>query len=359
VSKTGPKTALRMQNGSLALKLLDDMPRITLARIGAPGIANAQENLEFLSQGKSLSALRNASIGEGDCAVIVAAGPSLHRNNVAQQLLVHRFDGAVIATDSAMRYCLRHGVLPDLVVSLDPHPKRIVRWFGDPNLKVSDLAADDYFCRQDMDEAFADEMRANEEILELLERHGKQIRLALSTSTAPVVAQRALQSGMQVFWWNPMYDDPETTDSLTRKLFTINGLPCVNAGGNVGAACWMMADAVLGKQHVALTGVDFSYYDGTPYRNTQYYHEAVALVGEENLDSLFARIFNPKLGQWFYTDPAYLWYRNVFLEMARDADCVTYNCTEGGILFGDGIEFVPLRDFLTGQALTRRASSGA
>jgi hypothetical protein len=342
--------------GRLALELAKNMASITLDRIGKDGISNAHQNLPLLKRGKSLRELRDIKIGKGDRAVIIAAGPSLHRANVAQQLLSHRFDGAIIATDSAMRYCLRQGIVPDLVVTLDPHSKRIVRWFGDPNLRHSDLEADDYFSRQDMDRAFIDEMRANEEILELLDRHGKHIKLALSTSASSAVVDRALQVGMEIFWWNPMYDDPAIEQGLTRQLFELNGLPCMNAGGNVGSACWMMADAVLGKAHVALTGVDLSYYDGTPYQNTQYYYEAVDLVGKDNLDSMFVRIFNPYMQKWFFTDPAYLWYRNIFLEMAQEADCVTYNCTEGGILFGENIMFVPFEDFLNGKALGRVGS---
>jgi hypothetical protein len=254
-----------------------------------------------------------------------------------------------------MRYLLRAGIVPDLVVTLDPHPKRIVRWFGDPDLKPENLGVDDYFARQDMDRAFADELRANEEILALLDRHGKGMRIALSTSASPAVVSRALACGMRIYWWNPMYDDPDMPGSVTRGLQAMNRLPCVNAGGNVGAACWMMAHAVLAKKHVGLAGMDFAYYCDTPYRNTQYYREAVALVGEEGLDSIYIRVFNPHLQQWFYTDPAYMWYRNVFLEMALEADCVTYNCTEGGILFGDNVRFVRLRDFLSGAALTARA----
>jgi len=337
--------------GELGRELVANMESLTLARIGDEGLENARRNLAHREKGRSLRELRGAPIGKGDRALIVAAGPSIHRRNVAAQILEHRFEGAVVATDSAMRYCLRAGIVPHLVVTLDPHAKRIVRWFGDPKLTKQDLAADDYFSRQDMDRAFADEMRANDEILELLQRHGKRIRLALSTSASPSVVGRALATGMQIYWWNPMYDDPDRTDSVTRELQRLNGLPCVNAGGNVGSACWMMAHAVLGKKHVALTGVDFSYYDGTPYKNTQYYREAVDLVGEEKLDSVYMRIFNPHLDAWFYTDPAYMWYRQCFLEMAAEAECVTYNCTEGGILFGDAIRFVPLRDFLTGAVI--------
>jgi hypothetical protein len=339
-----------MENGELALELVENMARITLDRIGDQGIRNARENLRFMGRGESLKALHSAAIGAGDRALVIAAGPSLHRQPVADQIKSSGFGGAIVATDSAMRYCLKHGITPDLVVTLDPHAKRIVRWFGDPHLTRADLESDDYFSRQDMDRAFSDEMRANEEILQLLDRHGKRIRLVLSTSASPAVVQRAVDTGMKIYWWNPMYDDPDEPGSITRELHQLNGLPCVNAGGNVGAACWMMAHAVLEKKHVALAGVDFSYYDGTPYRNTQYYHEAVALVGEARLDTLYVRIFNPYLSKWFYTDPAYLWYRNVFLEMVQDADCRTYNCTEGGILFGEGVHFVPLQHFLDGAA---------
>lgn len=347
---------LKREAGQLALELVKRMASLTLDRIADDGISNARENLPLLNRGKTLKDLHDAGIGSGERAVIVAAGPSLHRTDVAQKLSAHRFEGAIITTDSAMRYCLQQGIVPDLVVTLDPHRKRIVRWFGDPNLQAADLEADDYFSRQDMDRAYADEMRANDEILELLDRHGKTMKLALSTSASPAVVARALQTGMEIFWWNPMYDDPAIEDGLTQQLFEMNGLPCMNAGGNVGSACWMMADAVLGKEHVALTGVDLSYYDGTPYQNTQYYYEAVDLVGKEDLDALFVRIFNPFVNKWFFTDPAYLWYRNIFLEMALEADCVTYNCTEGGILFGDNILFVPFEDFLSGVAIKNRSS---
>src|SRR5262249_30981585 len=148
--------------------------------------------------------------------------------------------------------------------------------------------------------------------------------------------------GMKIYWWNPMLDDPDKPDSVTQKLHASNGLPCVNAGGNVGAACWMMADAVLGKRHVALTGMDFSHYDGTSYAQTQYYKELAELVGEDKLDTVFMRVFNPHLESWFFTDPAYMWYRENFLSMVKEGDCKTANCTEGGILFGEGIDFVPL-----------------
>lgn len=342
-----PQRAAQQTGGQLGRQLVDQMGAITRDRIQAVALANAARNLVEIRSGRSLRELRKQPLGSGDTAIILAAGPSLKRQRVAEQLKAAAYRGAIIATESSMLYCLRHDIVPDLVITVDPHSKRIVRWFGDPTLTQADLEADDYFSRQDLDRSFADELRANEEIIALLDRYGKHMRIAVSSSAAPEVVQRATETGMDVYWWNPMYDDPDRDASITRQLFETNRLPCVNAGGNVGTAAWMMAHAVLGKQQVAVTGMDFGYYAETPYLNTQYYYEAVALVGEDKLDEIFTHIFNPHLQQWFYTDPAYLWYRECFLELAADARCTTYNCTEGGILFGEHIEFTPLQTFLS------------
>lgn len=349
--------------GDLGRELVANMPKLTWNRIGAQALHNAELNLPAIKAGtgQSLAALRGVQLGDGDSAVVIGAGPSIRRRDPAKVIRESGYKGAILATESAMLYLLRQGIVPDLVVTADPHKSRIVRWFGDPHLSEAALAEDDYFKRQDMDASFAAEMEVNREILALLGKYGKDIRIALSTSASDAVVGRAVECGMTVYWWNPMLDDPDEPDSVTRKLQASNGLPCVNAGGNVGAACWMIATAVLEKQDVALTGMDFSYYDGTPYSQTQYYKELVALVGEDNLDSVYMRIFNPHTQQWAYTDPAYMWYRENFLDMVRDSDARTANCTEGGILFGDGIEFIKLQEFVArndGQSTLRAARVG-
>lgn len=317
-----------------------------MSRHGDLALQNASRNHDFLDRGQSLSALRKMQIGHGDCAIVIAAGPSIKRQNPIDIIKDHQYKGCIIATESALLYCLRNAVVPDLTITLDPHATRIVRWFGDPTLSAKSLKSDDYFRRQDMDDNLADEIRVNDEICSLLNEHGKNIKIALSTSASEAVVNRVLEIGMDIYWWNPMLDDPDEPGSITAKLQKTNSLPCVNAGGNVGAAAWMMAGAVLGKQHVAITGMDFGYYADTPYNRTQYYNEAVDLVGEENLDSVFMKLYNPHVEAWFYTDPAYMWYREAFLEMAGDADHKTYNCTGGGILFGEQIEHMELATFI-------------
>jgi len=339
-------TTLSDTSGDLARLLLDEMPSLTWDRHGTLALENARRNSALLEKGQSLAALRGEKVGDGDRALVVAAGPSIRRQGTIDTLAAHGFEGAIIATESAMRACLLQGIVPDLVVTLDPHISRIVRWFGDPALTHDRLAEDDYFRRQEQDQQFADELAANEEILTLLDRHGSDISIALSTSASEAVVDRVVECGMQIYWWNPMLDDPDEPDSVTASLMAENGLPCVNAGGNVGTAAWMMATEVLDKRRVGITGMDFGYYNDTPFENTQYYNEAVALVGEENLDSLFVRFDTPHYDTWFYSDPAYFWYRECFLELVADSDAETVNCTGGGILFGDGVEIVALEEFL-------------
>ncbi len=330
--------------------LVDNMDIITQARTSDLGLENAKLNQSLIDRGQSIKALRNKPVAKGEHALVIAAGPSMKRTDIAEQLSNSDFNGAIIATESALLYCLRNKIIPDLVVTLDPHHSRIVRWFGDPDLTAKDIEIDDYFSRQDLDQSFTNELLVNKEITELINKYGSQIKIALSTSASPKVVQRALECGMSIYWWNPMYDDPDLPNGKTRTLYKQNGLPCINAGGNVGSASWMIAQAVLNKKHIALTGMDFGYYAETPYENTQYYKEAVELVGHTNLDDFFIKQFNPHLKQWFYTDPAYMWYKNCFLEMVADANCITYNCTGGGILFGDDIRFIPLSDFFSNHA---------
>lgn len=344
-------------SGGLGRQIVADMERITMDRIGDATLEHARRSLPYLSRGASIAALRDEVVGADDSAIVIAAGPSIKRQDPAPRIKASGFRGAVISTDSGLAYCLRNGIVPDLVLSLDPHQSRIVRWFGDPALAKTLKENDDYFRRQDMDDSFANEAKTNQEVLDLVNRHGPDIRIALSTSAPPAVVERVLDAGMRIFWWNPMLDDPDDPNGRTRELYRLNRLPCMNGGGNVGTACWMMAHAVLEKRRIALVGVDFGYYADTPYERTQYYHDIVALVGQDGLDQVYMRVYNPHIGAWFYTDPAYMWYREAFLEMAADADCMTSNCTEGGILFGDPVVFEPLDEFLGREAPVRRPAA--
>ncbi|MBH30564.1 MAG: hypothetical protein CMG71_01065 [Candidatus Marinimicrobia bacterium] len=345
MSRKKEKSQNNFDYNELGLRLVNQMDRLTFDRIGQEVIQNINYNQHKLKYGQSIAKLNDA-IGPFENAVIIAAGPSIKKMDPISVIKDKEFNGKVVATESGLYYCLKNGIVPDLVVTIDPHKYRIVRWFGNPNLTKEELENDDYYRRQDMDETFSNERKTNDELINLINDHCKGMPIALSTGSSKAVVDRVISVGMDIYWFNPMLDEPNIDASHTMAIHRQNKLPCVNCGGNVGTAAWMILDAVLTAKRIALTGFDYSYYIDTSYVQTQYYNDAVDIFGEGNLDEFFTKIHNPILDKWFYTDPAYLWYRNSFLEMVIDANCVTYNCTNGGILFGDNIIFCRLEEFL-------------
>jgi hypothetical protein len=327
----------------LGKRIASRLQAATFDRIAGVGVENAAVNQPRIKH--SILELADLTLGEGDSAVVIGAGPSLHRRDSLARLRKSGFAGTVVAVDGALGSCLRAGVVPHLVVSVDPHRERIVRWFGDPALTAA--PSDDYFRRQEMDPALAtDEVAANRALIALVNAHGAQMRAAVATAAAPAVVARCEAAGIAMYWWNPMYDDYDEPESVSRRLHRANGLPCLNGGGNVGTAAWVMAHAVLGKRRVALLGIDFSYPPGTPYARTQYYPELREMLGDA-YEQAYVKTDNP-FGETWMCDPAYWWFRGVFLEMAREAGCRTVNCTEGGILFGDPIQTATIEEFVHG-----------
>jgi len=322
-------------------KQLDRITRCTLDKCRDIGLRHARENVPFIRE--TILDLKR-KISRADSAIVISAGPSLRRKDPARLILREKLSQTIVCADGALYYCLRNGLIPDYVVSVDPHPERIVRYFGDPDLaKTPD---DDYFRRQDLDKAMnTDEVRRNREIVSLVNRWGKELSVIISTSVTPRITRRCIDAGMKLYWWNPIYDDYEKKGSLTKKISAITGAPCMSTGGNVGTSAWIFANVILQARRIALVGMDLSYPPGTSPYNTQYYHEMKEVFGE-NPDEGFIRIYNPYLKETWYTDPAYYWYRENFLQLARSVDSETCNCTEGGILFGRGIRFVRLADFL-------------
>ena len=337
---------MKVSKQNLGIDLASQISEITLEKVSGVGLENARENLPHSKA--SIAGLKDSLTDvDTSSAIVIAAGPSLHKKDVAAQIKDSNYEGVLIATESAMWYCLRNGIVPHVIVTLDPHHKRIVRFLGDPDLTEADLASDDYFRRQDLDPEFQkNELKRNAELVTLVDQYGPGIKAAVATCASSSVVGRCIDSGMEHYWWNPFYDDVDESDSITRQVYGMNHLPCLNAGGNVGTACWVIAHSFLGAEEVALTGMDLSYYDDTELSQTQYYYELLDLVGEDRIAEAFIHIENPYLKRSWFTDPTYYWYKDAFLEMASDAPCRTYNCTEGGILFGDGVEFVSLDSFL-------------
>lgn len=316
----------------------------TLKKTAALGLKHAKENLPFLN--KTIRDLQKELKNEPKKpGLIVSGGPSLHKKKSIEVIRQSGFKGYIVSADGSFGHCLRNGLVPDFVVTVDPDPHRIIRWFGDPRL--SERPVDDYFRRQDLDPALnKDEIERNEELLNLVNKYGPQVKLIISTSVSPEITQRCLDAGMKLYWWNPLYDDYDNPESVSKKVFKLNKVPCMVTGGNVGTSAWVFAQSILQCPQVLLVGMDCSYPPGTKVENTQYYEHLKEIFPENPTEGL-VNIFNPHLQETWTTDPGYYWYAQIFLQLAKMAPGKTYNCTEGGILFGECIEFAQLSEVLT------------
>lgn len=320
---------------------LDDIAAATFRKTADIGYKHALANQPFIKK-----TIADIAPSASPASLVISGGPSLHLKNPAATIKKMGFGGELVTCDGSLGYCLRNDLIPDYVVSVDPHPDRIVRWFGDT--KLASRAPDDYFKNQDLDETVArDNINANNELIKLVNKHGKKIKAILATSVCPDITERCTEAGMEIYWWNPIYDDYDKPDSLTRKLYNLNKAPCLVTGGNVGASSWAFSYAVLQKKAIGLLGMDFSYAPGTPLHRTQYY-DVIKELYPDNPENTYIKIYNPHLKDTWYTDPAYFWYRQSFLKLVAetDADVEVHNCSEGGILFGERIHFTALKDFL-------------
>ena len=307
-------------------------------------VKNNISNIKFIH--KSINELPELS-RVNNSAVIVSAGPSLHYSDTLETLAYSEYKGTIVAIDGSYVKCLKAGIVPDYVLTLDPHPTRLVRWFGDPDFEKN-MENDNYFSRQDLDIDFRDNsIKQNQENIDLVNNYAKKTKLIIASTSPSNVVKRVIEAGFDMYWWLPLVDDPDIKNSLTKKMYQSSKLPAMNTGGNVGTAAWVFTQFWLNIEKIAVIGMYLGYKKDLPYSMTQTYPELSAMFGEDNLNSEhFPEFENPLTGEIFYTDPTYFWYRKNIIDMLNNTDSNLFNCTEGGILFGNNIKNIRLVDFL-------------
>lgn len=308
-------------------------------------LRHAHDNVARIT--RTLRELPLPSGEKAKSAVVISAGPSVHRQKSVSHVLTSGYKGTVIAVDGSLISCLKAGLFPDYVLTLDSHEKRIVRWYGDPDFEQNSRN-DDYFQRQDLDVEFRMNLiEQNIAHIDLVNQHGSKMKAIVASSAPRNVVRRIEEAKFDTYWWNPLVDNPGEPNSLTKRLYEINRLPCMNTGGNVGTAAWVFASTVLKIPEIALLGMDFGYYADLPYSKTQKYYELINHLGTtEGLEAHFPTYTYPPTGEKFYTDVTYSWYRKNFLELLALSSARTVNCTGGGVLFGDRLPCVTLDMFL-------------
>jgi len=322
---------------SAFLDLVDAIPAIGQQWHGERILANSARNAPSIDH--TVRELR--AFGSGD-AIVISAGPSLYRLGALARLRALDYRGVVIAVDGAYLQCLRAGIVPDYVVTLDPHPTRIVRWFGDPEY-AAHSAGDDYFARQDLDEGMrADAEATNARNIELVDAHMSGPRLVICTAAPANVVLRT--APMRRYWFAPLVDDPSRPGSLTRRIAEITHAPALNTGGTVGTAAVVFADRVLRAERIAVLGMDLGYAVDMPLERTQSWP---MLRERDNPEQYYPRVVHPVWGEC-YTDPTYAWYRRNLLELLHSARRTIYNCSGAGALHGARVECLSLEAFAHG-----------
>ena len=233
-----------------------------------------------------------------------------------------------MATDGAYIQCLKACITPDFVITLDPHPTRMVRWFGDPDFERNS-EEDDYFTRTAGDfQALAD----NAADIALVDAHRAPLIIA-TTAPQNVVARTA---AFDRYWFAPLVDAPEP-GSLTRAMCEATGCPALNTGGTVGTAAWTFAHQVLRSPNIAIVGADYGYYDDLPLERTQEWK----MLGDP---AMFPEVDG--IGRKCRTSPLYYWYAQNFKALLDAADARITNCSQHGILRGDRIACMSIEEWL-------------
>lgn len=325
-------------------KLADEITAIGLDWHAEAILENSKWNKQFIS--KTIKDVPKPVGDKAASAIIVSAGPSLYKNKILARIKDSGYRGSIVAIDGSYVRCIKAGIEPDYVLTLDPHPTRLVRWFGDPDFERN-LEGDDYFSRQDLDIAFrTNSIEENRRNIDLVNEHGKGAKLVICSAAPKNVVERTREVGFDAYWWAPLVDSPDKPDSLTRKIVRETRLPAMNTGGTVGTAAWVFALTVLKIPRIAVVGMDLGYYKAdTTHLQTQTYYSLRDRVGEDDIKDYFPEFTYPGTGESFYTDPTYYWYRSNMLDLIAASGSTVFNCTGGGTLTGPGVECVEIEQF--------------
>ena len=313
--------------GQAFTDLVESLPQVGLAWHRERIVENSRSNAAHIKH-----TIREIEPDTRPC-LIVSAGPSLYRRQILGRLRQSMFKGTLVCADGAFIQCLRLGIHPDYVVTLDPHPTRMVRWFGDPDLD-DNLNGDDYFERQDLDISFRkNSIQVNGENLVLVDRARSKL-IICSTAPANVVKRTA---HLKRYWFAPLVDDVEA-EGLTRQIVAATKLPAMNTGGTVGTAAWVFAHSILKSPNIAVVGMDFGYPLETPFDKTQSWH---MLAGDPAM-------YPQEEGHWgpAFTDPTYFYYRRNLLDLLAANGATLTNCSEAGLLQGENVRCMGLDEWL-------------
>lgn len=255
-------------------------------------------------------------------AVVIGRGPSLfnHKHlSILKAAIDNGWKGIIVASDGILIECLKNGVIPTLTVTVDGSPI-IKKWYDNS----------------------------------LVRKAGNKIKTALSVTVNHEVYQILRKAGCKVYWFYPTFDDWRNITSwtkmqrlMTKSKYNPKELQTLQTGGNCGTCSWVMAVSLFKRKHVAMIGFDFGYPEGTNLEDTPYFSGIMESGGVEMIQHAYAEVYHPVFKTKAYMDAVFKNYRQTFLSMVKKVPySQTFNCTEGGTLFGEKIKCVPFKEFL-------------
>jgi hypothetical protein len=296
-------------------------------------VKNFALNLKNIWEESSAKNLRSKKSNDEitkDSAIVIARGPSLNKHNHLELLANSNYGGSIICCDGALINALKSGVTPEkfpkyYVATIDAG-ESIKKFYDDP----------------------------------LVDKFGKKIHGVFSTLSHPLTVDRARRAGIKINWLHTLFDYGEGKKSfnqisalMVRAKNSINGLPGIQTGGNIGTSSWFIGWQILKCQVIALIGIDHSWSENDPWEKIishGYDHPNDVVIDQDSPISkrLFPKIYNPFFNCSCILDPIFQYYSSALKEFISRSPSwlTTINATEGGCIFGDRIQCVTLKQFL-------------
>jgi hypothetical protein len=261
--------------------------------------------------------------------LIVGAGPSIRAKEQIKILKEWWQEGShagmldIVATDRMFIPLLENDITPDYVITVDGNREKIIKWYDSPLVNGGSVSQ----------------------------------AVVLSNTTAPNVAKLLVEKGVRIAWFIAMLDSFQLPTNVTRLMYYMTGgATPINCGGNAGTGGWALAN-YLQASEIALIGLDFGYLEGTPIEQTAYYSQIEPALKSNSaaLNGFYFDDFNPDFGVKCYSDIMFKHYKMGFLEMLMLSKIPTFNCTEGGIVYGTGLRGMKFKDYL--DRLTKKGEN--
>jgi hypothetical protein len=276
----------------------------------------------------------------GTAGIVIGAGPSVRPELGSKHLdmIAQEWKGATVVCDRMTIPCLEHGIIPTVIGSVDGSRDHIIKWFKDP-------IVEEY---GDQLHVFCGTTVAHN-VIEYLLCHKVNVYFfnPLMDHVQNVI-EYLLCHKVNVYFFNPLMDHVQSRTSMTYRMANMNGITCMSAGGNIGSGC-MVIGYYLHLNPIGLVGIDFGYRKDDPIENTAYYSALMKGTGgvTAHVEKLFKHIHHPFFKTDAITDTIFWYYREAFLGLVLTTkNYRVVNCTEGGTLFGQGMECMWLQDYI-------------